>query len=379
MEVNEALMILPSYRKYIETGLDHRYDIIYRESFGNYWILRKQCNDYINELRCRLCGWHNVQNIGEICNICTHLTNSDDEDDGHLYLLWPHQYIVKKMPVFKIGRSKHLESRLTYYDEGSILIAAIYVRSYKELELDLIRAFNTKFTLYKGREYFKGDIKCMVNIFNDIAFCSYNEGIIDIYESDNCKEIYSMLDGLSIMDTGIPEIDRYLDTDLGIKLEPIELNFNFIGDESGTCFGKLSRCQKCDIPMEQQKTFCSDCSDSIRKKANYTRKVNSILKECAASHEGFIYIASPAKFITSEDIFEINSITDITAINTNKKRIHRAYFVRNLIAMEKIIHLTIQDVAVHRADIGKSCYAGEMKKIIKTVTSIVDRIVFENT
>jgi hypothetical protein len=72
--------------------------------------------------------------------------------------------------VFKIGRTNCLKRRLSGYPSGSW-----YLNTFgpcvdcHDAERSLIKDFGTRYELYKGNEYFKGNAKEMVSLF--LSFC----------------------------------------------------------------------------------------------------------------------------------------------------------------------------------------------------------------
>nr|WRJ69488.1 T5orf172 domain-containing protein [Oceanusvirus sp.] len=86
---------------------------------------------------------------------------------GYLYILRD-----PNLPqnVLKIGRTVCLKRRLKGYPSGSIYLDTFGpCVDCHDAERSLIRDFETRYMLYKGKEYFKGNAKEMETIFKN--FC----------------------------------------------------------------------------------------------------------------------------------------------------------------------------------------------------------------
>ena len=65
--------------------------------------------------------------------------------------------------VYKIGRTKRSDgSRVASYGKDSVLLRLIECSNPDEVEAKLIQLFNTKFSLFQGKEYFKGKEEAIV-------------------------------------------------------------------------------------------------------------------------------------------------------------------------------------------------------------------------
>ena len=95
----------------------------------------------------------------------------------YIYLLKEKRYIDEDREVYKIGKSTQENTkRVKSYPSGSKLYLQIRCINCHVMEKKLIMIFNETFKLYRGREYFLGDIELMMDIvYNEIRDdCSSN-------------------------------------------------------------------------------------------------------------------------------------------------------------------------------------------------------------
>jgi hypothetical protein len=86
---------------------------------------------------------------------------------GYLYLLRD-----PSLPkdVLKIGRTNSLANRLRGYPRGSRFVATFgWLVDCHDAERMLIRQFGTRFSVYRGMEYYKGNVEEMESLFRE--FC----------------------------------------------------------------------------------------------------------------------------------------------------------------------------------------------------------------
>jgi len=90
---------------------------------------------------------------------------------NYLYLL--HDSIDKNNNVLKIGKTIQLpETRFQGYGINTKPLIIYAVDDCHLRENELIKLFNSKFKLFRGKEYFQGNIKDMLIVFE--KFCSQN-------------------------------------------------------------------------------------------------------------------------------------------------------------------------------------------------------------
>jgi uncharacterized C2H2 Zn-finger protein len=92
-----------------------------------------------------------------------HECEIDDSDNGHIYLLQEREFIKTNEPIYKIGKSIEVTSRLKNYPKGSNIIAVFPVSNVQKTESYLIGKFCKSFIrrLDIGHEYFEGDVEKM--------------------------------------------------------------------------------------------------------------------------------------------------------------------------------------------------------------------------
>ncbi len=102
----------------------------------------------------------------------------------YLYMLQPVEYI--NSDCYKIGLSSTFDlNRLKSYGSGTRYIQYFECSNYREAETELINNLNNEetVTLFKGREYFSGNKKTILNIFIQIML-KYTD-----MEEDNIKKV----------------------------------------------------------------------------------------------------------------------------------------------------------------------------------------------
>jgi len=88
---------------------------------------------------------------------------------GTIYLLQPFEFKEKKLPIFKVGKTKRTaDNRLAEYSKNSKVILTRETKNIDNIEKHIIKNFNLEFKLSKGREYFIGNKKKMMEIINEV-------------------------------------------------------------------------------------------------------------------------------------------------------------------------------------------------------------------
>lgn len=86
-------------------------------------------------------------------------------DYHYIYLIKEKIYIDEEKEVYKIGKSTQENTRrVKSYPSGSKLYLQIRCINCHSEEKKLLKIFNERFKLYRGREYFLGDIELMMDI-----------------------------------------------------------------------------------------------------------------------------------------------------------------------------------------------------------------------
>jgi hypothetical protein len=124
-----------------------------------------------------------------------------------VYLLHTREMCTQNKPIFKLGRSYHLEKRVKQYPNGSKILLTLECKNSKACEAALIKIFKTKFIQlkYYGTEYFEGNCYSMINeICNYINNIEENtETTEDVEDIENDEDIEYVED--------IEDIENYED------------------------------------------------------------------------------------------------------------------------------------------------------------------------
>ena len=87
---------------------------------------------------------------------------------NYLYLIQDNRDIG--LNVYKIGKTTQSPSdRLKGYSKGTYAIRIYQVDDCHKKESELIELFKKKYKLFRGREYFEGDLNDMINEFNNLC------------------------------------------------------------------------------------------------------------------------------------------------------------------------------------------------------------------
>ena len=86
------------------------------------------------------------------------------ESEG-IYLLREREFIRLNEDIYKIGRSKHIKTRMNSYPKGSVIELMIGCSNSIQCEKDLLAIFRSKYIEHKeyGAEYFEGNKLDMIN------------------------------------------------------------------------------------------------------------------------------------------------------------------------------------------------------------------------
>jgi P4 family phage/plasmid primase-like protien len=160
------------------------------ENYFNKFIKYLQLSaNNLNKLKNAECVYNKMMLDNNIKKINIYLYNIFNQsslyDNGSLYLIQAAD--DKNTNIYKIGKSKNLKNRMSSYklDRNEYVFSVIISKlSYYESELKIL--FNNIFTLYRGSEWFIGDIIKMKKIF--INFCS-NISNLDIIYFNNIPSI----------------------------------------------------------------------------------------------------------------------------------------------------------------------------------------------
>jgi hypothetical protein len=187
-----------------------------------------------------------------------------DDDEG-VYLLHTREFISTNVPIFKLGRSNHLDNRVKQYPNGSKIMLMIACNNSVSCENNLIKLFKAKFIqkLYYGREYFEGNYVDMIK-----EICDYVNNINVLFTD----EIANIPDVTSEIVEVIPKI---------VKVLPISINKTKDNNKDNKiCDRTCPKCKKqfeypsllkrhfkissrCSIPIEDIEVFFNPVNNSI--------------------------------------------------------------------------------------------------------------------
>lgn len=104
-----------------------------------------------------------------------------------IYLLHTREFINSKQPIYKIGRSSNMNTRLSQYPKGSNILCSIKCENSNLCENELIKLFTKLFTIRKdyGNEYFEGDYNNMLFIIITYLYQDKLNKINFIINDDN--------------------------------------------------------------------------------------------------------------------------------------------------------------------------------------------------
>lgn len=85
----------------------------------------------------------------------------------HIYIIRTREFFTQDMPIYKVGRSSHMQRRMSQYPKGSELVMCARVDDEVLAEKELIAEFAAHFQARPdiGAEYFYGDVNHMMDIF----------------------------------------------------------------------------------------------------------------------------------------------------------------------------------------------------------------------
>jgi hypothetical protein len=89
--------------------------------------------------------------------------------DGFLYLLQRGDHRKHHQDIYKIGRTNDFNRRINEYSMGTQIISVCPIDNEKKCERELIREYKYEFEFRSeiGSEYFEGNERDMISVFND--------------------------------------------------------------------------------------------------------------------------------------------------------------------------------------------------------------------
>ncbi len=163
-------------------------------------------NMYVHRKTCNGTNYTFSQIHIEYYDEKTKIFNPDREDyPGHLYIIHIREFRTQNIPIYKVGRSRNILTRIKAYPKNSNLIYTIYtdhIKYREELLLDrLKKTANVTQELEYGLEYFRGDpriiLKTLECVVSEIIPKTPKENIhvtIDENENVSREHIFQILD-----------------------------------------------------------------------------------------------------------------------------------------------------------------------------------------
>ena len=113
---------------------------------------------------------------------------------GAIYLLQPQEFAGSN--IYKIGMTKMSDgSRVASYGADTTILRVVECSNPIDVEKELIKEFNLKFLLNRGKEYFEGDEESMIQCFDNCVVPIIElPQISDINIENTLKDIQSMIE-----------------------------------------------------------------------------------------------------------------------------------------------------------------------------------------
>jgi hypothetical protein len=167
--------------------------------------------------------------------------------------------------IYKVGRTTQLNdcrtiNRIKSYNNGSIIYSIIRVNddNVREIERKILKEFEQKFVLFKGNEWFKGDVEEMMSKLYEIT--SEYKLVVEKnpnYEDEYLKTIYKFEKKIGIED-GLHSIREIIKSVLDEKDVDILKNMMDWIDDTPEWKKLTSKCVNDD-------SFRAMCIDNIRR------------------------------------------------------------------------------------------------------------------
>ncbi len=181
--------------KYIEHFIVDGFNV-HEGAYVENWIRSYEFDSYDNVLNEDTCSMEAVDDLLDYIKERDSVIIKPKLIGGQVYLLWD-----PSLPknVRKLGMSADLSyRRISSYGPHTVIYARVPVTNPRRCERKLIKAFNERFTLHKGREYFSGDVEKMTSLFFSITgeYTGHNplsiESILSVEETDNSNVPYCL-------------------------------------------------------------------------------------------------------------------------------------------------------------------------------------------
>lgn len=107
--------------------------------------------------------------------------------NGIIYLIYVREFLLQNIPIYKIGKTEDICSRIKQYPKGSVLVYSCYSDNIKKSEDEIIELFSTKFKQRRdiGTESFEGELKEMISFIHTIVNFDQSYQVKPIGKIDN--------------------------------------------------------------------------------------------------------------------------------------------------------------------------------------------------
>lgn len=137
-----------------------------------------------------------------------------DENNNHVYLVQPSEYIGTT--VFKLGITLGIKSLMSRYGKDKIIYHFSRVTNREVTEKKLIKEFNKRYKIFRGNEYFSGDINDMLITFQEVVL-----SIEKAVKAEKSPPVIFLSDGNSISRDNLDEIFSIFKKSLDEPVKPI--------------------------------------------------------------------------------------------------------------------------------------------------------------
>lgn len=144
---------------------------------------------------------------------------------SYVYLIYDIVYKSSGRSVYKIGKTENnVKDRMKGYPKGTEPIIFAFTRNCTNLENKLIEIFSKNFKLFRGKEWFEGDLIQMKILFSKCILEDYEEERLEYIPQNKDQEKIGTPAVEIIPEVKIP----VLKTPFEIELETKEFNKDFV-------------------------------------------------------------------------------------------------------------------------------------------------------
>ena len=197
----------------------------------------------------------------------------NDNNLGFVYLCQPEEY--KNMNVYKIGNTVDIKQRISSYGKNTNLLLSYKVKNKIYCEKLIIKKFNEYFKLFKGKEWFKGELDEIKNIFNTTITddLKYNE-------NDNTyKDICKFCNKTFSTKSNCVKHEKICETKNNTKLDSIESVKNEIKKIDEHLNQKDEQIKKIDEQIKQKDEQIKQKDEQLKQKYEQIKQKDEQLKQ----------------------------------------------------------------------------------------------------